>query len=119
MDRRSFGKLLIGGIAAQAAVRTWPFRVYSFSSAPVYTLFGQPANIPLIRGIMGLPPGVYDALYESRGWGTSYDVVDGNLVQTGSSTMFMIGGKYTSVPDSPLIIAAKRMYSIHTQKESL
>ena len=29
MKRRNF---LIGGIAASAAVRTWPFRVYSFPS---------------------------------------------------------------------------------------
>lgn len=30
MNRRSFLGQLIGGIAASAAVRTWPFRVYSF-----------------------------------------------------------------------------------------
>ena len=30
MDRRNFLGSLIGGIAAGAAVRTWPFRVYSF-----------------------------------------------------------------------------------------
>jgi hypothetical protein len=32
MDRRKFLGSLIGGIAATAAVRTWPFRVYSFPS---------------------------------------------------------------------------------------
>ena len=30
MNRRSFLTSLIGGVAASAAVRTWPFRVYSF-----------------------------------------------------------------------------------------
>jgi hypothetical protein len=30
MDRRGFLTTLIGGIAGTAAVRTWPFRVYSF-----------------------------------------------------------------------------------------
>jgi hypothetical protein len=30
MDRRKFLGSLIGGIAATAAVRSWPFRVYSF-----------------------------------------------------------------------------------------
>lgn len=30
MDRRSFFKLMVGGIAAAAAVRTFPFRVFSF-----------------------------------------------------------------------------------------
>jgi hypothetical protein len=32
MDRRSFLGLLVGGVATAAAVRTWPFRVYSFST---------------------------------------------------------------------------------------
>lgn len=30
MNRRNFLGKLIGGVAATAAVRTWPFRVYSF-----------------------------------------------------------------------------------------
>ena len=30
MDRRGFMKMMVGGLAAGAAVRTWPFRVYSF-----------------------------------------------------------------------------------------
>lgn len=30
MNRRGFLTTLIGGVAATAAVRTWPFRVYSF-----------------------------------------------------------------------------------------
>jgi hypothetical protein len=34
MDRRSFLKSLIGGVAAAAAVRTFPFRIYSFPSMP-------------------------------------------------------------------------------------
>lgn len=30
MNRRNFLSTLVGGVAATAAVRTWPFRVYSF-----------------------------------------------------------------------------------------
>lgn len=30
LDRRNFIQQMIGGIAGTAAVRTWPFRVYSF-----------------------------------------------------------------------------------------
>src|SRR5258708_1012113 len=30
MDRRSFFRFMIGGVAATTAVRTWPFRVFSF-----------------------------------------------------------------------------------------
>jgi hypothetical protein len=30
MDRRNFFRGMIGGVAAAAAVRIWPFRVYSF-----------------------------------------------------------------------------------------
>lgn len=32
MNRRAFLSSLIGGVAASAAVRTFPFRVYSFAS---------------------------------------------------------------------------------------
>jgi hypothetical protein len=31
-DRRNFIEILVGGLAASAAVRMWPFRVYSFPS---------------------------------------------------------------------------------------
>jgi hypothetical protein len=32
MNRRKFLGTLVGGLAGAAAVRTWPFRVYSFPS---------------------------------------------------------------------------------------
>lgn len=32
MNRRNFLRTLVGGVAGAAAVRTWPFRVYSFPS---------------------------------------------------------------------------------------
>lgn len=32
MNRRNFIRTLIGGVVAGAAVRTWPFRIYSFPS---------------------------------------------------------------------------------------
>lgn len=32
MDRRNFLNMMVGGVAASAAVRTWPFRVFSFPS---------------------------------------------------------------------------------------
>jgi hypothetical protein len=35
MDRRGFLRSLVGGVAVAAAVRTFPFRVYSFPPAPV------------------------------------------------------------------------------------
>lgn len=34
VDRRSFFHSMVGGVAIAAAVRTWPFRVYSFPGAP-------------------------------------------------------------------------------------
>src|SRR5712671_3555595 len=34
MDRRNFLRTLVGGVAVAAAVRTFPFRVYSFPSTP-------------------------------------------------------------------------------------
>ena len=32
MDRREFFRTLVGGVSVIAAVRTWPFRVFSFPS---------------------------------------------------------------------------------------
>lgn len=34
MNRRSFFKSMVGGVATAAAVRTFPFRVFSFPSQP-------------------------------------------------------------------------------------
>jgi hypothetical protein len=46
MNRRSFLKLSIGGISATAAVRTWPFRVYSF---PSEIKLAEPGQLVLIE----------------------------------------------------------------------
>jgi hypothetical protein len=35
VNRRSFLRTMVGGVAVGAAVRTFPFRVFSFPSAPV------------------------------------------------------------------------------------
>lgn len=32
MNRRDFLGVIVGGVAVSTAVRTWPFRVYSFPS---------------------------------------------------------------------------------------
>jgi len=37
MDRRNFLRAMVGGVATAAAVRTWPFRVYSFPATSVIT----------------------------------------------------------------------------------
>lgn len=48
MDRRNFLRTLVGGVAGAAAVRTWPFRVYSFPSKivipnlPEHIFYGVP-----------------------------------------------------------------------------
>jgi len=51
MDRRNFLRTLIGGVAAGAAVRTWPFRVYSFPSilaaGDVFEFIGHPDTVAL------------------------------------------------------------------------
>jgi hypothetical protein len=35
VERRNFLRTLVGGVAVATAVRTWPFRVYSFPSDPL------------------------------------------------------------------------------------
>lgn len=64
MNRRGFLGKLIGGVAAAAAVRTWPFRVYSFPAEvvpafnPIDTSFYQLyttyfiQNLPTMKGLI-------------------------------------------------------------------
>jgi hypothetical protein len=35
MNRKDFLGMIVGGVATMAAVRAWPFRVYSFPSKPL------------------------------------------------------------------------------------
>jgi hypothetical protein len=39
MNRRNFFGLMVGGVAASTAVRTWPFRVFSFPTEIKYLAF--------------------------------------------------------------------------------
>lgn len=43
MDRRSFLGTLVGGVATAAAVRTFPFRVFSF---PMQIIVSKPLAVP-------------------------------------------------------------------------
>jgi hypothetical protein len=61
MNRRSFLRSLVGGVAAAAAVRTFPFRVFSFPSEVV------PARFPVWLNPNALP-GRIDLLTTSH-WG--------------------------------------------------
>lgn len=56
LDRRKFLGTLIGGVAGAAAVRTWPFRVYSFPRDLGAHLTGV---FPSLYGDGGLP---YDGI---------------------------------------------------------
>jgi len=51
VERRTFLQTFVGGIATAAAVRTWPFRVYSFPSTPVITSATARALKELIRRV--------------------------------------------------------------------
>jgi hypothetical protein len=51
MNRRGFLGTLFGGVAATAAVRTWPFRVFSFPTEIV-----KPELLTNIRLIRGFDP---------------------------------------------------------------
>jgi hypothetical protein len=66
MNRRNFIGTLVGGLAASAAVRTWPFRVFSFPSKPVW------------------PPGRFDYLDMSL-WGRNYTPAEVNAAGFGLS----------------------------------
>lgn len=47
MDRRSFFKSIVGGFAATAAVRTFPFRVFSFPKEII--LAPNPVSVRFVR----------------------------------------------------------------------
>lgn len=49
MERRNFLKLIVGGVAAGAAVRTWPFRVFSFPTEPklIIPTYGADGGLPI------------------------------------------------------------------------
>jgi len=78
MNRRSFLGTLVGGVATAAAVRTWPFRVYSFPSA--ITMMDPAIEQLMIKHViawngshelwaLNLRPGVLDKLIEREyGW---------------------------------------------------
>ena len=70
MNRRNFFRTMIGGVAAAAAVRTWPFRVYSFP-----TLLAIPSNDRI--DIMDITMWGKDL---RRGTGSLWTVVDGQPV---------------------------------------
>ena len=77
MDRRSFFHSMVGGVAAAAAVRTWPFRVYSFPSELRFLSNDELKRIYVERALTsllaeargqyyGLPSGWYQLSEESR-----------------------------------------------------
>jgi hypothetical protein len=58
MDRRKFLGMMVGGVAAAAAVRTFPFRVFSFPkeiTAEFYSVGGQNFFPVYSRSNGGLP----------------------------------------------------------------
>ena len=80
MDRRGFLKSLVGGLAVGAAVRTWPFRVYSFPSeivvpeVPSSMVLDQLNEVTYkyltatIPSILFTPSPLYEALAREKGW---------------------------------------------------
>jgi hypothetical protein len=65
MNRRDFLGTLIGGVAATAAVRTWPFRVYSFPSKvnllnPTFFDFFQCNSMSAMAPFKSLSRGEYE-----------------------------------------------------------
>src|SRR6266850_1927240 len=82
MDRRSFFHSMIGGVATAAAVRTWPFRVYSFPSDLRLLSIDELKRIYVERALTSL-------LAEARGQTMDYPVVGTNS-PTGNAARFLI-----------------------------
>lgn len=62
-SRRNFLRVLVGGIAAEAAVRTWPFRVFSFPSDIVIPQRGLSMNF-LAKHRSGLPDFIIQPIWD-------------------------------------------------------
>jgi hypothetical protein len=77
MERRSFLRSLVGGVAVAAAVRTFPFRVFSF-----------PSEIHLCPIMYGNLKVVTQPLYDVELWWWSLrnrsPAFDGNAIEPGS-----------------------------------
>lgn len=74
MNRRKFLGMLAGGVAASAAVRTFPFRVFSFPNEPI-RFYGLKyhQNSPALGAWINLErsfPGRIDVM-DMRYWGRS------------------------------------------------
>jgi hypothetical protein len=85
MNRRSFFKKMIGGVAAAAAVRTWPFRIYSFPSQvkPIAIDFGYSAfsfgGLPMYVDKF-CPPGKIYTINANLQAGKQYKVLHPNTL---------------------------------------
>jgi hypothetical protein len=84
MNRRGFLHSLVGGIAATAAVRTWPFRVYSFpSEIQLPTIATSTATGTLALNLQGLPLHRFATVwynpeaqfYDRKELGLSFDIL--------------------------------------------
>ena len=68
MNRRNFLHSMIGGVAATAAVRTWPFRVYSFPSVITVpeNLLARPADYYILHypAMQDIQVASFDAMRE-------------------------------------------------------
>lgn len=83
MNRRGFLRTIIGGVAAGAAVRTWPFRVYSFPTEPkICTTFEEAMRQYYSYGIAyyRIPSERLDFINLER-WGLTPTKYPGKLIE--------------------------------------
>lgn len=84
IDRRSFLKDMVAGMAITSAVRQWPFRVYSFPP--------EVKTVPL-------------TLHEGYSWWDSYEIKKGSLLLTEhwvkNKDGVFLNGKLTSYENFP------------------
>jgi hypothetical protein len=101
MNRRGFLSTLIGGVTATAAVRTFPFRVFSFPIAPrlltiaeIRTRYLEPAVKNLLdeqyrRGVLGQSVG-FD-------WYAEFDATVGSIITITSRPVLLVDREVVTV----------------------
>lgn len=68
MNRRNFLRTMIGGLAAGAAVRTWPFRVFSFPSEIVKPQLVKITMQQNFKCIYDPVRHVFNPIWTGNGW---------------------------------------------------
>jgi hypothetical protein len=95
VNRRGFLGMTIGGVVAGAAVRTWPFRVFSFPLAPI------------------IPSNQIDVI-DLKFWGRQFHMSEEGVIGRGTGTAYEV--KIINGVRTPVIVNYWRFSQFESYK---